>query len=128
MRIKLDENLPARLIGILALLGHETDTVSQEGLSGYNDDLVWKAAQVANRFFITQDLDFSDLRRFAPGTHAGLLLIRLREPGRNALLRRIQTLFQTEVVGRWKGCFVLVTEHKIRIRSAKPEEELGFLK
>lgn len=68
---------------------------------------------------ITQDLDFSDIRRFVPGTHHGLLLVRLREPRREALVQKIQTLYQTEDVESWKGCFVVVTERKIRIR--RPE-------
>lgn len=117
MRIKLDENLPFRLVRMLAPLGHETDTVPQEGLAGKDDAHVWQAAQTAGRFFITQDLDFSDVRRFVPGTHHGLLLVRLREPGRNALVRRIRSLFQTEYVEAWKQCFVVATEHKIRVRS-----------
>ncbi len=45
MRIKLDENLPHSLVGQLAALGHEADTVPEEGLSGKTDDLVWNAAQ-----------------------------------------------------------------------------------
>jgi len=60
-------------------------------LAGRNDDEVWEAAQAANRFLITQDLDFSDVRRFTPGTHAGLLLVRLAHPGRNALVVRVAT-------------------------------------
>lgn len=31
MRVKLDENLPVELANILGRLGHETDTVQQEG-------------------------------------------------------------------------------------------------
>ena len=98
MRITLDENLPLRLAPILSQQGHETDTVPQEGLAGQDDAHVWHAAQLADRFFITQDLDFSDVRRFAPGTHHGLLLVRLRDPGRKALVRRVQSLFQTETL------------------------------
>ncbi|MGB5737237.1 MAG: DUF5615 family PIN-like protein [Thiohalocapsa sp.] len=70
MRIKLDENLPSALVPALSGLGHEVDTVAQEGLQGHCDPDVWRAAQRAGRFFITQDLDFSDLRPFRPGTHA----------------------------------------------------------
>lgn len=55
MRIKLDENLPLRLARILAPLGHETDTVPQEGLAGQDDDHVWQTTQTVGRFFITQD-------------------------------------------------------------------------
>ena len=116
MRIRLDENIPFRLADILNRMGHEVDSVQQEGLSGQNDELIWKTTQEANRFLITQDLDFSDIRQFAPGTHYGLLLVRLRDPGRNMLLQRIQTIFQTEQVDNWQSCFVIATEHKLRIR------------
>lgn len=123
MRIKLDENLPLRLAHILSQKGHETDTVPQEGLVGQDDAHVWQAAQLAARFFITQDLDFSDLQRFMPGTHHGLLLVRLREPGRNALVRRVRSLFQTENVETWKQCFVVATERKIRVRAPRQRND-----
>jgi len=38
---------------------------------------MWSAARRDERFLITQDLDFSDIRQFKPGTHPGLLLVRL---------------------------------------------------
>lgn len=108
---------------MLASLGHEIDTVPQEGLAGQNDAHVWHATQTAGRFFITQDLDFSDVRRFMPGAHHGLLLVRLRDPGRNALVRRVRSLFQTENVEAWKQCFVVATEHKVRVRAPKKQSD-----
>jgi hypothetical protein len=60
---------------------------------------VWTAAQADGRFLVTQDLDFSDARKYAPGTHHGLLLVRLPQPGRTALFERVSTLFRTEAVG-----------------------------
>jgi predicted nuclease of predicted toxin-antitoxin system len=85
---------------VLGQLGHETDSVPQEGLVGQDDTRVWEAAQTSGCFLITQDLDFSDIRRFAPGTHHGLLLVRLRNPGRNASVERIRTLLQAERLER----------------------------
>ncbi len=122
MKVKIDENIPAKVARVLNQLGHETDTVHQEGLAGQNDERIWEAAQEAKRFLITQDLDFSDIRRFVPGTHYGLLLVRLRSPGRLALMERIRTLFQTEQVENWQGCFIVVTEHKLRVR--RPDDPL----
>ena len=87
MKIKLDENLP-ELIPILTALCQNLDTVRAERLNGQPDPNVGSATQVAHRLFITQDLDFSDIRRYTPGTHAGLLLVRLTRPGRDALLER----------------------------------------
>ena len=117
MKIKLDENLPVRLARTLEKLGHDTDTIPEEGLTGRSDLHIWEAAQEAERFLITQDLDFSDTRRFSPGSHYGILLVRLRDPGRNALLNRVQDIFQTEAVENWQRCFVVVTDRKLRVRS-----------
>jgi len=71
MKIKLDENLPVRLVGILSQLGHKVDTAPQEGLKGHQDPQIWQVAQKGGSFLITQDLDFSDTRLFVPGTHRG---------------------------------------------------------
>jgi predicted nuclease of predicted toxin-antitoxin system len=123
VKIKLDENLPDRLVAVLTGLGHDVDTVRAEQLTGRADPDVWSAAQAAQRLLITQDLDFSDMRRYTPGTHAGLLLLRLTRPGRNALFERVSTVFQTEKVEDWTGCLVVATEQKIRIR--RPAQPTG---
>ncbi len=116
MLIKLDENLPSRLVAALSAMGHNVDTVPAENLSGRPDEDVWAAAQAAARFLITQDLDFSDMRRYQPGTHPGILLVRLRNPGRNALFLKVKGLFEQEAVESWSGCFVVATERKLRVR------------
>lgn len=116
MKIKLDENIPARVAEVLISLGHDADTVPQEGLSGSDDSTVWQAAQREGRFLITQDLDFSDIRQFRPGTHSGLLVVRLVNPARRHLIGHIRDLFETEPVADWQGCFVVATERKIRVQ------------
>ena len=50
MKIKLDENLPDRLVAVLSGLGHNVDTVRTEQLAGRADPDVWSAAQAAQRF------------------------------------------------------------------------------
>ncbi len=102
MRIKLDENMPATLAEALSACGRNTD--------------VWRETQRTERFLITQDLDFSDTRRFRPGTHHGLLLVRLVNPGRKNLIDQITSAFMTEDVESWQRCFVVLTERKIRIQ------------
>lgn len=121
MKIKLDENLPVRLATLLKKFGHEVHTLHEEGLMGHTDGEVWEAAQKESRFLITQDLDFSDSRKFAPGSHHGILLIRLRSPSRRDLIERIEEMFQKENVREWAGCFVVATERKIRV--LRPERK-----
>jgi predicted nuclease of predicted toxin-antitoxin system len=115
MKIKLDENRPLRLATLLKDLGHDIHTPHDELLRGHADREIWEAAQKESRFLITQDLDFSDLRQFAPGSHHGILLVRLRSPNRRDLIERIGELFQMENVSEWTGCFVVATERKIRV-------------
>jgi predicted nuclease of predicted toxin-antitoxin system len=115
VKIKLDENIPARLARDLGYLGHDVETVVGEGLTGEDDRQLWRAVQQESRFLITQDLDFSDIRRFAPGSHAGLLLVRLRVPGRNALAAAVREAFSFHAAADWTGCFVVITEKKLRV-------------
>jgi predicted nuclease of predicted toxin-antitoxin system len=115
MKIKLDENLPLHLATLLKDIGHDVHAVQDELLVGHSDSEIWEAAQKESRFLITQDLDFSDSRKFVPGSHHGILLLRLHSPNRRNLVERIVELFEKEDVGEWAGCFVVATERKIRI-------------
>ena len=115
MKIKLDENIPAVLVSYLRALDHDVDSVPGEGLAGAVDEAVWIAAQREQRFFITLDLDFSDARRYQPGTHAGILLLRLSRSSRSQVEQYLRKMFQTEDVQAWEGCFVVATDRKIRI-------------
>jgi predicted nuclease of predicted toxin-antitoxin system len=119
MNLKLDENLPRILCAALSDFGHDVHSVFEENLMGRPDEDVWNAAQREGRFLITQDLDFSDTRKFTPGSHHGILLIRLSSPSRANLIFRLEQVFRCENVENWKGCFVVATERKIRIQ--RPE-------
>jgi len=116
MNIKLDENLPTRLVPMLAALGHSVDTVVDEGLTGESDSVVWERARREGRFLITQDLDFSDTRQFQPGTHPGVMLVRLREPGAQSLLDHVERAFRDNQPETWLQCFVVLTAHKLRVK------------
>ena len=116
VRIKLDENLPSELSDLLQGIGHDVHGVADEGLTGWPDADVWKASQTESRFLITQDLDFSDSRRYEPGTHAGVMLVRLHDPSRRRLLTRVEEVFRAYDAGDWAACLVVVADHKIRIR------------
>lgn len=123
MKVKLDENLPLRLASVLTELGHDAHTVREERLTGHADAVIWEAAQKESRLLVTQDLDFSDLRKFAPGSHYGILLVRLHSPSRANLIERITEIFQKEDVVHWAGCFIVATERKIRARGAQSKQD-----
>ena len=116
MKIKLDENLPQEIADELATAGHDVHTVPQEFLNGHADEVVFAAATAEGRLFFTQDLDFSDVRVFRPGTHSGVVLIRLREPSRRKLVLRVRQILQSEDIASWARCFVVISDYKLRIK------------
>lgn len=90
MKFKLDENLPLQVATELRARTHDVQTVGEEGLT--------------------------DTRKFQPGSHQGIILIRLQSPSRQNLIARTTELFEAEDVSNWAGCFVVVTERKVRAR------------
>jgi predicted nuclease of predicted toxin-antitoxin system len=116
VKIKLDENLPHRAKDALAALGHDVDTVEDEGLKGKDDETLWPMVQATGRILITQDIAFADVRHHPPGSHAGVIVLRLKEPGRDALLARLQRLFAVERADALGRCVVVATDRKLRVR------------
>jgi len=117
VKIKLDENLPAELSVVLQSKGHDVHTVADEGLTAASDPDVFAAVVREGRMFMTQDLDFSDVRKFRPGTHPGIALIRLREPSRRVLIQRLREVFEIEPVENWTQCFVVISNTKLRVQT-----------
>ena len=121
MKIKLDENLPEELVEILSARSHDVHTIRQQRLIGKDDSTIFSVCKREQRMLITQDLDFSDLRHFKPGTHPGIILIRLRDPSRRRLIARIQKVLETESLDSWAKSFIVITDAKLRVRgAAKP--------
>jgi predicted nuclease of predicted toxin-antitoxin system len=116
VKIKLDENIPQSLSPALKALGHDVRTVVDQGLTGHPDAGLWSVVAAEERFLVIQDVDFGKIAVTSQRGNAGILLLRLEVPSRSALLRRAKALFGTEDVSRWRGCLVVATERKIRVR------------
>jgi predicted nuclease of predicted toxin-antitoxin system len=76
VRRKLDENLPHDLAAALGRRGHDVHTVADEHLAGESDPVVVAAATDEGRMLLTLDRGIGDLRRYPPGSHAGILVLR----------------------------------------------------
>jgi predicted nuclease of predicted toxin-antitoxin system len=116
MKVKLGENLPVELVDLLAAQCHDVQTVPGEALAGRPDGVIFRASLSEGRLLMTQDLDFSDVRRLKPGTHPGIVLIRLREPSRRRLVERVRKVLAADSTDTWARCFVVISDRKLRIR------------
>jgi predicted nuclease of predicted toxin-antitoxin system len=116
MLCKLDENLGRSHVELLRNAGHEADRVHDQGLSGASDGTVWERVCAEGRFFITLDLDFADVRRYPPGSHSGILLLRSRSRSRPAVLQILQRVLSERQMENLSGCLAVADETHSRIR------------
>jgi predicted nuclease of predicted toxin-antitoxin system len=76
MHIKVDEDLPQSVATVLRQRGYSCSTVLEQGKGGWKDPALWEVVQDHQQFFITADKGFGNIRRYPPGTHGGILLLR----------------------------------------------------
>jgi len=121
VRLKVDENLPSQLAGLLTELGHDAVTVADQGWLGIADRDLWPGVQAEGRWLVTADKEFADLRRYPPGSHAGVLLLRLAEQSRVDYLRLVETAVASLDLDNLAGAIVVVTDRGVRIRRAQTQ-------
>jgi len=121
VKLKLDENLPHDLATALRGDGHDVHTVVDEQLAGESDPVVVAAATDEGRILLTLDRGVGDLRRYPPGSHAGILILRPVAQDPESILGLIQRLVRTHPLDELRGCVVIVEPRKVRIR--RPDQD-----
>ena len=119
MRLKVDEDLPRVAVEMLRDRGYEVLSVVEQGMAGLKDPDLWQAVQAEQRFLVTADKGFADIRFHAPGTHAGVLLLRPDQDGVRPvieLLRRVLASYDLAALGE---AVTVATPRGVRIRRAK---------
>lgn len=119
MRIKLDENIPVSAADVADDLGHDADTVTGESLAGATDADVLAAATRQGRLLVTLDRTFGDVRAHPPGSHGGIVVLRVDVQDARSVTEAVRTFFTADDLGDLTGCVVVVRGHLARIR--RPE-------
>jgi predicted nuclease of predicted toxin-antitoxin system len=73
----VDENIPRSTAPALRDDGHQAVDVRDVGLRGADDVEVFAYAQSMSATLLTADRDFSSALTFRPGTHAGMVVVRI---------------------------------------------------
>lgn len=91
MRLKLDENIDARLAAVLRRPGNDVTTVREQGLHGTGDPDLFNHCVSEGRVLVTLDLDFSNILQYPPEGTSGLIVLR----GPDDLFPTVRILIQT---------------------------------
>jgi predicted nuclease of predicted toxin-antitoxin system len=116
VRVKLDENLPASLGEVLTAHGHDVDTVLAEDLAGHPDPDVAAAVKTDERFLITLDKGFGDIRTYPPGTHPGILVLRLPDESPAAVRQAVTDVLTHHRLDDLAGTVTVFHHGRLRIR------------
>jgi predicted nuclease of predicted toxin-antitoxin system len=119
MRTKVDEDLPRATVQMLRDRGHEAVSVIEQGMGGWKDPVLWQATQSEQRFLVTADKGFADLRSYPPGSHAGVLLLRPDEDGIQPVIELLERVLANHDLKALARTAAVVTPRGIRIRRAE---------
>jgi predicted nuclease of predicted toxin-antitoxin system len=118
MRAKLDENLPVEAAELLRTAGWECDTVDEEGLAGADDPTVAAKCQAETRVLFTLDLDFADIRAYAPSEYVGIVVLRPVEPSRRQVLQLVSRVLPVLSAEWTEHRLWIVEPGRVRVRGA----------
>ncbi len=116
MRFKLDENLPEKLAADLAQFGHDVATCLGEGIAGKKDAAIAGHAASEGRILITFDLDFSDIRNYPPGTHSGIVVLRIHSQDISSCRAACARIRTSVPEVDFQGNLIIVEDSRVRIR------------
>lgn len=124
MKFLLDANMPRAALAVLRLQGHDADHVRDLGWGDASDDHIAACALETDAVLVSRDLDFADIRRFAPEALPGILLLRMSDECRADEIATVLGRFlTTDLVARLPGHLVILERDRVRFRPALPSEE-----
>lgn len=116
LKVTVDEDLPRRAVLLLHEYGYDAASVVEQGMGGWKDPQLWIAIQKDERFLVTADKGFGDIRAYPPGTHFGVLLLRPDEDGIRPVLELLQRVLDSYRLEDLVGMITVATPRGIRLR------------
>lgn len=123
MRVKLDENVPASALMPLSGAGVDVGTVADEGLVGADDPAVLAAASREGRVVATMDRGFGDVRAYPPGSHGGIVVLRIDRQTPRRVDEAVRQLVATVELAALAGCVSVWRDGELRVRRPSGDED-----
>ena len=113
----VDEDMPRSTAVALRQAGHLVEDVRDIGLRSHSDQEIFDYAQAQGAILLTADKGFTSVLHFPPGTHAGLIVVRVpdelpTEHLNRELLRALAELHNETLT----GLLIIVEVGRVRVR------------
>jgi predicted nuclease of predicted toxin-antitoxin system len=115
-RFLIDESLPRAVTRELVAAGHDVIDARDVGLRGTPDAAVQARAAAEGRIVVSGDVDFANALRFAPGSHPGIIVLRVPNAWAPAdRARRVVAVLDEILLSRVTGAIVIVDAIRVRV-------------
>lgn len=114
----LDENIPPAVGQFLRDKGFQTKEVRDSLSPGAPDDAVMALARQEGMMLVTFDKHFSNLLVYPPGSHDGIILIRIHPPLIRDIINAFKQLFERLDITTIKGALLVLEREGFRVRRA----------
>ncbi len=122
MKLKLDENLDARLALLLQGALHDAVTVRDQNMLGIEDQALYERCIIEGRILVSLDKDFSNVLRFPPEDTAGIVVLRGPDDLFPTMRILVRTLIQALTKDTPTGKLWIVEPGRIRIHEPLDDE------
>lgn len=113
----IDEDMPRSTARVLRQAGYEAVDVRDFGLGGHGDADVFEAAQARGSILVSRDMGFTNIVAFPLGTHAGIIVVRIRSDIPPPMVNQELLQFLAELESdNLNGVLVIVELGRRRIR------------
>ncbi|MEW5956134.1 MAG: DUF5615 family PIN-like protein [Chloroflexota bacterium] len=116
MKLFADECVYHITVKALRSWGHDVVTTQELNLVGKADKLQLEAAISQGRVLITNDLDFSNIRRYPPAHHSGIVVLKIRPRVLNQVHTVLKRLLDSTSQESLQQTLVIVDRNKYRLR------------
>jgi predicted nuclease of predicted toxin-antitoxin system len=116
-RFLIDESMPRSTTTLLRQAGYYAEDVRDIGLRGSTDEAVYAYAQAHRLTLVTADKDFANVLRFPPGTHWGIIVVRVPDDQPTAvLLEELRRALAEQAGQPLDGLLLVVERGRTRVR------------
>lgn len=114
----LDENVPPAIGVFLQNLDFDVVHAKDSGMLGASDNQIMDLARQEERTLITFDKHFADLVLYPPGTHWGVIRIRIHPPLLSDVIQALQQFLKQFDLSTIQGTLIVLENNGFRIRRA----------
>ena len=115
MKFFLDENFPKAGANLLTSRGHDVIDIRGTPDEGADDRYVFEKTQAEQAVFLTTDRDFYHTIPHLNPRHYGIVVIALKQPDRNAILKRLTWFIDHFAAKDIRGRAYLLRDDNFRV-------------